>query len=68
MKKPLPEQLSAMTGAIVEDNPYDIGYWSRVAGLPRPTTGSQSQRGWDTADRELREEQAHGEAQEVSDA
>ena len=47
-------ELSEASGATVEDNPYDIGYWSRLVGLPRVTIGwSQAQRehtrGWDRA-------------------
>lgn len=37
----------------IEDHPYDIGYWLRIAGEPRPETGEKQQAGWDRADREL---------------
>lgn len=37
----------------IEDHSYDIGYWSRVAGEPRPSSGAEQQAGWDRANREL---------------
>lgn len=38
---------------VIEDHPYDIGYYLRVAGESRPAKGAQSQAGWDAANREL---------------
>jgi len=40
----------------IQNHPYDIGYWSRVAGLDRPQQGTKQQAGWDRADRELKGE------------
>lgn len=38
----------------IEDHPYDVGYWLRVAGGPRPPATSERREGWDAANRELK--------------
>lgn len=50
------EELSKLTGVEVMDHPYDCGYWSRIAGLPRPAE-AQAKCGWDQADGELADEE-----------
>lgn len=61
-------ELSALVGEVVEDHPFDRGYWSRVANLIRPALptltflqtyreAEQAIRGWDTADREIKKAQ-----------
>lgn len=35
----------------IENHPYDIGYWLRVADEPRPVRGAKRQQGWDDADK-----------------
>ncbi len=47
------KRLSDLTGMKVENHPYDLGYWSRVAGLPRPLRAGQRRDGWDDANREI---------------
>jgi len=49
------KQLSEKTGMDVSANPYDIGYWSRIAGLRAPSDSEQL-KGWKDADKELRAE------------
>jgi len=60
--------LSAVRKALpdinVDDHPYDIGYWARVAKFsrsrcPRSVDG---RRGWDIADKELADEASEGAA------
>lgn len=50
-------ELSARLNIPVEADPYDIGYWSRIAGLPRPRRTAPTRAGWDQADGELKAEQ-----------
>lgn len=45
-----------LPGVVVENHPYDIGYWLRWAGQDRPAQGEQRQEGWDDADTEIRAE------------
>lgn len=44
-------------GITIEDHPYDVGYWARFNGQPKPTGTSKKAReqrkGWNTCDREL---------------
>ncbi len=51
-------------GIVVEDDPYDRGYWSRYDGAERPARKSISRQGWDDCDVELRMETmvSHGVA------
>lgn len=46
-------ELSHLLDVEVEDHPYDLGYWSRLAGDPRPVNDITAKLGWDEADREL---------------
>ena len=45
----------SVSGYVVEDNAYDIGYWARITGFSRPTCPEEA-KGWDQADAEIREE------------
>lgn len=40
-------------GIVVEDHPYDIGYFQRLFGATRPTN-TKGREGWDDCNRELR--------------
>lgn len=40
----------------IEDHPFDIGYFLRVAGQPCPPKNTQRYAGWMQADKELRDE------------
>jgi hypothetical protein len=42
---------AALPGVEIEDDPYDLGYWSRIAGGRRPRDARKAE-GWDQADRE----------------
>jgi len=53
-------ELSRLTGAEVLANLYCRGYWSRIAGKPRPSH-QRAQSGWDQADSELAAEAVKGE-------
>lgn len=46
---------SALPQFDIENEPYDVGYWLRVASSPRPRSNAQRD-GWDVADRELKAE------------
>jgi hypothetical protein len=46
----------------IEDHPYDIGYWLRIAGQRRPDRGTKQQQGWDRADHELKSEAVENSA------
>lgn len=51
--------ISERTGINVEDHPYDIGYWGRVAGFrysQLAIRGATVREGWQEAHDELREE------------
>ncbi len=56
--------LSARTGAIVEPDLYDLGYWGCVARDPRPTRAGLRQEGWDEANREIEHEAVRRAAEE----
>ena len=49
------KELSEIVGVEVEQHPYDVGYWRRIAGLTRPRRVAERQ-GWDAADEELKDE------------
>lgn len=50
----LAELRKALPLVEIEDDPYDIGYWTRVAGLRLPSRPSaEMQDGYDKAEREL---------------
>lgn len=51
-------ELSRMAGILVEDHPFDCGYWSRIVGQPRPSGSEEEARGWDVANQEIAEEAA----------
>lgn len=44
-----------LPNVVVDDHPYDIGYWGRRAGLPKPSRGEKRE-GWEVADKEMAEE------------
>lgn len=44
-------------GIIVEDHPFDQGYWARFNGQPRDTVKWRGGKaGWDACDREVKNE------------
>lgn len=49
-------RLSVATGAQVDPVPFDVGYWKRINGEPRPSS-KYERYGWDEADEELRGEE-----------
>jgi hypothetical protein len=52
MKRPSPKAKTELRGIVVEDHPYDRGYWARYDGLPSP--GDKAGRaGWRDCNREL---------------
>ena len=46
------QRLSQKLNVVVEDTPFCIGYWMRVANEERPKDNTEQQRGWDKADKE----------------
>ena len=40
----------------IDNHPFDLGYWTRRAGKPRPRQYGPAMDGWDTCDRELKNE------------
>lgn len=41
---------------VVENHPYDRGYWARYDGQPRPKRPGAKRDGWDQCDAEIRDE------------
>ena len=37
----------------IENHPFDLGYWTRIAGLPKPRNAERRE-GWEQADEELK--------------
>lgn len=54
-------ELTVLTGQPCGDYPFDRGYWSREAGLPKPSEPEPAVRGWETRDRELAHQTTRGE-------